>query len=171
MIVVVACAGGGFSPAAPVLADVHAGDFTGEFGMLFRISDSHLRLPGHEMPGIHFHPAKADRGDHCGMPSSHSSSAMGVTAACGIFLGYDHPVFIVALVFTLIVMYDAANVRLESGKHAEIINDLVDFARTHKEFDAEKLKEIIGHEPFEVLMGALLGIVVAVVYFKVFYIM
>ncbi|MEX1376372.1 MAG: divergent PAP2 family protein [Eubacteriales bacterium] len=101
-----------------------------------------------------------------GMPSSHSSSTMGATAACGIFLGFDSPIFIIAFVFTMIVMYDAANVRLESGKHAEIINDLVDFARTHKEFDAEQLKEIIGHEPFEVLMGALLGITIAVVYFS-----
>ena len=106
-----------------------------------------------------------------GMPSSHSSSTVGLATACGIFLGFDNPIFIVSLVFSLVVMYDAANVRLESGKHAEIINDLVDFARTHKEFDAEKLKEIIGHEPFEVLMGALLGIAVAVVYFKLFYMM
>ncbi len=106
-----------------------------------------------------------------GMPSSHSSSTMGVTVACGIMLGFDHPIFIVALVFSLVVMYDATNVRLESGKHAEIINDLVEYVRVHKEFDAEQLKEIIGHEPFEVLMGALLGIAVAVVYFKVFYLM
>lgn len=103
-----------------------------------------------------------------GMPSSHSSSTMGATTACGILLGFDNPLFIVAFIFTMVVMYDAANVRLEAGKHAEIINDLVDFARTHKEFDAEQLKEIIGHQPFEVLMGALLGISVAVVYFNVF---
>ena len=103
-----------------------------------------------------------------GMPSSHSSATMGVTAACGMMLGFDNPLFIVAAVFTSIVMYDAANVRLESGKHAEIINDLVDFVRTHKEFDAEQLKEIIGHEPFEVLMGALLGVAVAIIYFNVF---
>lgn len=103
-----------------------------------------------------------------GMPSSHSSSTMGLTAACGIMLGFDSPVFIVAFVFTMVVMYDAANVRLQTGKHAEIINDLVDYVRIHKEFDADELKEIIGHEPFEVLMGALLGIVVAVTYFNLF---
>lgn len=104
-----------------------------------------------------------------GMPSSHSSSTMGITVACGMMLGFDSPISIIAFVFTMIVMYDAANVRLESGKHAEIINDLVDFARTHKEFDAEQLKEIIGHEPFEVLMGALLGISIAIVYFSVIF--
>jgi len=101
-----------------------------------------------------------------GMPSSHSSSTMGATVASGIFLGFDSPIFLIAFVFTMIVMYDAANVRLESGKHAEIINDLVDFVRDNNDFDAEKLKEIIGHEPFEVLMGAVLGIAVAVAYFK-----
>ncbi len=103
-----------------------------------------------------------------GMPSSHSSSTMGLTAACGIMLGFDSPVFIVAFVFTMVVMYDAANVRLQTGKHAEIINDLVEYVRIHKEFDADELKEIIGHEPFEVLMGALLGIIVAVTYFNLF---
>lgn len=103
-----------------------------------------------------------------GMPSSHSSSTMGLTAACGIMLGFDSAVFIVALIFTLVVMYDAANVRLQAGKHAEIINDLVEYVRIHKEFDADELKEIIGHEPFEVLMGALLGIAVAVAYFNIF---
>ena len=103
-----------------------------------------------------------------GMPSSHSSSTVGMAAACGITLGFDNPLFIVAFIFSMIVMYDASNVRLESGKHAEIINDLVDFVRDHNEFDAEQLKEIIGHEPFEVLMGALLGIAVAITYFKVF---
>lgn len=103
-----------------------------------------------------------------GMPSSHSSSTMGLTAACGIMLGFDSPVFIIAFVFTMVVMYDAANVRLQTGKHAEIINDLVEYVRIHKEFDADELKEIIGHEPFEVLMGALLGIIVAVTYFNLF---
>ncbi len=103
-----------------------------------------------------------------GMPSSHSSSTLGATVACGIITGFDNPITIIAFIFTLVVMYDAANVRLESGKHAEIINDLVEFTRTHNEFDAEKLKEIIGHEPFEVLMGALLGASVAVVYLKIF---
>ena len=101
-----------------------------------------------------------------GMPSSHSSSTMGATVAAGIFMGFDSPVFLIAFVFTMVVMYDAANVRLESGKHAEIINDLVDFVRDNNDFDAEKRKEIIGHEPFEVLMGAVLGIAVAAAYFK-----
>lgn len=103
-----------------------------------------------------------------GMPSSHSSSTMGLTTSCGIMLGFDSPVFIVALVFTMVVMYDAANVRLQTGKHAEIINDLVEYVRIHKEFDADELKEIIGHEPFEVLMGALLGIAMAVLYFNIY---
>ncbi len=49
-------------------------------------------------------------------------------------------------------------------KHAEVINDLVEYVREHNEFNADELKEIIGHEPLEVLMGAVLGIAVAVVY-------
>lgn len=99
-----------------------------------------------------------------GMPSSHSSTVVGITAVVGILHGFDTAVFMVALVFAGIVMYDAANVRYQSGKHAEVINDLVEYVREHNEFNADELKEIIGHEPLEVLMGAVLGIAVAVVY-------
>jgi acid phosphatase family membrane protein YuiD len=61
-------------------------------------------------------------------------------------------------------MYDAAGVRYETGKQATIINFLIEEIKEHQEFHVEKLKELIGHRPIEVLMGALLGVAVSVVY-------
>jgi acid phosphatase family membrane protein YuiD len=82
----------------------------------------------------------------------------------GLVYGFDSPIFGLALVFSLIVMYDAAGVRYETGKQATIINFLMEEIREHNEIHMEKLKELIGHRPIEVLMGALLGIVVSVAY-------
>ena len=90
-----------------------------------------------------------------GMPSSHTSMIMSATATIGILEGFTTPLFGLALVFSLIVMYDAAGVRYETGKQATIINYLMEEIREHKEFHMEKLKELIGHRPIEVLMGAL----------------
>jgi len=100
-----------------------------------------------------------------GMPSSHSSAAMGVTVSIGLTNGFTSAIFVLALVFTLIVMYDAAGVRRETGRQAEIIKDMVEkFFTEHEQLTFKKLKELIGHKPIEVLMGAFLGIAVAIVY-------
>ncbi len=99
-----------------------------------------------------------------GMPSSHTSVIMSATSTIGLLQGFDTPIFALAMIFSAIVMYDAAGVRYETGKQATIINFLMEEIREHKEFHVEKLKELIGHRPIEVLMGALLGIAVAVVY-------
>lgn len=99
-----------------------------------------------------------------GMPSSHTATIISATATIGIIYGYDIAIFALALVFSLIVMYDAAGVRYETGKQATLINFLVEEIREHKEFHVEKLKELIGHKPIEVLVGAILGIGVSVLY-------
>lgn len=105
-----------------------------------------------------------------GMPSSHSSTALGVTVSIGLTNGFDSSIFILALVFSLIVMYDAAGVRRETGRQAEILNDLVEkFFTEHEQLTFKKLKELIGHKPIEVLLGALLGIAVAIVYCALYF--
>ncbi len=99
-----------------------------------------------------------------GMPSSHSSSVVALAIACGIYAGLDSPVFAIAFVLSGVVMIDASGVRYETGKQAIIIKQI-----TKKLFsdDAEEinsgLKELVGHTPFQVLMGAALGIVVSFV--------
>ena len=64
MVVVIARVGGRFSPSTPEPTGIDTGDIASELGMLLGIPDSHLRLPGHEMPWIHVHPVKANRGNH-----------------------------------------------------------------------------------------------------------
>ena len=96
-----------------------------------------------------------------GMPSSHSSFVMGLSTAIGLMEGWDSSVYAVSLVFSLIVMYDASGVRRSVGKQAMIINHMItDFYKTHK-IKEEKLKELVGHTPYEVFAGALLGIIFA----------
>ncbi len=99
-----------------------------------------------------------------GMPSSHSAAVVGLCIACAIGEGLSSPVFAISFVLAGVVMIDASGVRYETGKQAIIIKQI-----TKKLFsdDAESinsgLKELVGHTPFQVIMGALLGVVTAVV--------
>lgn len=100
-----------------------------------------------------------------GMPSSHSSTVVSLAIATGISYGVDSTLFAIALIFAIVVMYDATGVRRETGKQAVILNRLLldnSFSWTGKEFE-KKLKEYVGHNPFQVLMGAILGIFIAVI--------
>ena len=100
-----------------------------------------------------------------GMPSSHSSTVCAlVTATCFEF-GPGSFEFAMAAIFAIIVMYDAMGVRRETGIQAKILNDMLkifeDMGRS--EISAhDKLKEFVGHTPLQVLIGALLGILIAV---------
>ncbi|MGB3366084.1 MAG: divergent PAP2 family protein [Acidaminobacteraceae bacterium] len=99
-----------------------------------------------------------------GMPSSHSSSVMGMSTAIGILDGYDSPIYGFAIILSLVVMYDASGVRRSVGKQAIIINKMIiDFYENHH-IKEGRLKELVGHTPYEVLAGAALGIVVANLY-------
>lgn len=100
-----------------------------------------------------------------GMPSSHSSTVVSLAIATGISYGVDSTLFAIALIIAIVVMYDATGVRRETGKQAVILNRLLldnPFSWTGKEFE-KKLKEYVGHSPFQVLMGAILGILIAVI--------
>lgn len=100
-----------------------------------------------------------------GMPSSHSSTVVSLAIATGISYGVDSTLFAISLIFAIVVMYDATGVRRETGKQAVILNRLLldnPFSWTGKEFE-KKLKEYVGHSPFQVLMGAILGILIAVI--------
>ncbi len=96
-----------------------------------------------------------------GMPSSHSSFVMGLSTAVGLTHGWDSGLFAVAIVISLIVMYDASGVRRAVGKQAIIINNMIDDLYHHKPITNERLKELVGHTPVEVFAGAVLGIVMA----------
>lgn len=96
-----------------------------------------------------------------GMPSSHTAAVMALSTSIGRMYGWDSPIFAVSLCFALVVMYDAAGVRRAAGNQAKILNLIIEDIAHNKPLENEKLKELIGHTPKEVLAGAILGIVVA----------
>lgn len=96
-----------------------------------------------------------------GMPSSHTAFVMALSTSIGRMYGWDSAIFAVSLCFTLIVMYDAAGVRRAAGNQAKIINMIIEDLAHNKPITDEKLKELIGHTPKEVIAGAVLGIAVA----------
>ena len=99
-----------------------------------------------------------------GMPSSHSSITMSLTMSIGFVHGFDSALFAVSMILTFVVMYDASGVRRSAGQQAAILNKLFEDWE-HGEFNNtyKKLKELLGHTPLEVLAGAILGILIAVI--------
>lgn len=100
-----------------------------------------------------------------GMPSSHSSFVIGLANSIGLTEGYHSTMFALSFVFALVVMYDAAGVRQSVGQQAVILNQLFDMSDKQGKVwkDYAKLKELVGHTPVEVFLGALLGIVLSTV--------
>jgi len=96
-----------------------------------------------------------------GMPSSHSALVAAVAHAIGLFVGFETPLFALALTLAIIVIYDATGIRRQAGKQAEIINAMItDLARGHPLKEAQ-LREVLGHTPLEALAGMLLGVATA----------
>ncbi|MDX1921101.1 MAG: divergent PAP2 family protein [Candidatus Caenarcaniphilales bacterium] len=94
-----------------------------------------------------------------GMPSSHSAMVTSLVTSIGIVEGWNTPVFALAVCFALIVMYDASGVRRSVGIQATILNQMiVELNNDNPELQFNRIKEFIGHTPFEVLAGATLGI-------------
>lgn len=93
-----------------------------------------------------------------GMPSSHSATMTATTLAIGLFSGFDHPAFALAVAISMIVIYDAAGVRREAGYHAVIINRMIDEYVKVPLVNQRKLKEMIGHTPLEVVGGIMSGL-------------
>jgi acid phosphatase family membrane protein YuiD len=97
-----------------------------------------------------------------GMPSSHSCLVTSTAMAVGLHIGFDNPLFAVAAAFTMVVVYDAAGVRRQAGMQAQKINILVEELLQGHPISEQRLREVIGHTPLEVLGGVLLGLIVAV---------
>ncbi len=96
-----------------------------------------------------------------GMPSSHSAFVCACAAAMGYMYGWTSPNFTLAAVLAIVVMYDAANVRKAAGEQAKILNYIMDhWTEMRPALFGKELKEFLGHTPFQVLMGCLLGIAV-----------
>ncbi|MDP2945464.1 MAG: divergent PAP2 family protein [Atribacterota bacterium] len=96
-----------------------------------------------------------------GMPSTHSALSVCVAVTIGLKEGWDSPLFALAIVIAFIIMADAAGVRRETGEQAKVLNKIIlEFFEERKIRD-KNLKELVGHTPFEVIVGAFIGIVMA----------
>ena len=97
-----------------------------------------------------------------GMPSSHSSTVTALATSVGIISGTSSVVFAVSVCLASIVMYDAAGLRRAAGKMAAVLNQITeDLYTSHPEKFPARMRELLGHTPVEVIMGALLGFALA----------
>ena len=100
-----------------------------------------------------------------GMPSSHSATVLALATSCLIMYGVNSPYCAISAVFAFIVMNDAASVRYQTGEQSKVINRMVKevFPDTDEENPPPNLKELVGHTPLQIAMGAVVGVLVAVV--------
>jgi acid phosphatase family membrane protein YuiD len=103
--------------------------------------------------------------DPGGMPSSHAAIVMGLTSAVGRVDGAGSGPFAIALIFSFVVMYDAQGVRRAAGRQAAVLNRLVEDMFQMRGIQEDRLRELLGHTPIEVLVGGALGIVVGLLPF------
>lgn len=97
-----------------------------------------------------------------GMPSAHSALVAALATGIGQTMGWASSEFAIAVVFAVIVMYDAAGVRQAAGKQARILNQIIDeFFQEDHHFNEDRLKELLGHTPFQVIAGSILGIFIS----------
>jgi len=102
-----------------------------------------------------------------GMPSSHSALIVAITHGIGLSVGFGTPLFALAFAISMIVIYDATGIRRQAGKHAELINAMINDLAAGNPLKEEQLREVLGHTPLEALGGIVLGLVVAQVIWMV----
>jgi acid phosphatase family membrane protein YuiD len=98
-----------------------------------------------------------------GMPSSHTALVLSLTTVIGSKRGINSPEFAISAIFSAVVMYDATGVRRAAGRQARVLNRIVDDLFHAEGLKEERLRELLGHTPVEVIAGGLLGFLVAVV--------
>jgi acid phosphatase family membrane protein YuiD len=96
-----------------------------------------------------------------GMPSSHSALVTAMATRVGMDYGMQSGLFAVALIFAAVVVYDAAGVRRAVSHQARILNRLLEEVIEYQRFNEKRLLELLGHTPFEVFVGLLLGLITA----------
>lgn len=99
-----------------------------------------------------------------GMPSSHSAVVTSIATMIGKTQGIDSPIFALAMFFAFVVMYDAAGVRRAAGKQAKLLNKLVETPGLSNIQVQEKLVEVLGHTPMQVIVGATIGVTVGLIF-------
>ena len=98
------------------------------------------------------------------MPSSHTAIVVSLTTLIGKNVGVETPLFALSLIVSLVVMYDAAGVRRAAGKQATLLNKIVQTPGLTGLEVQEKLVEVLGHTPLQVVVGAIIGIIVGLIF-------
>lgn len=98
-----------------------------------------------------------------GMPSSHSAIVISLATLVGKYQGVDTPIFAVSLILAAVVMYDACGIRRAAGKQAALLNKIIATPGLTGLQVSEKLVEVLGHTPFQVLVGALIGVIAGLI--------
>ena len=98
------------------------------------------------------------------MPSSHSAFVCSLATVIGFNAGFDSALFAFASIFAFVTMYDAAGVRLQAGRQAQLLNVIVERIKDKHSITPIKLKEFIGHKPMEVYAGAILGVIIGIIF-------
>ena len=98
-----------------------------------------------------------------GMPSSHTAFVIALVTSVGKYTGINNAAFAIAAAFALVTMYDATGVRRAAGEQAKILNYMMDNWKNAPQMFQKNLKELIGHTPVQVIAGAVLGVLIAVI--------
>lgn len=98
-----------------------------------------------------------------GMPSSHSAVVTCLATMVGKSQGIETPIFAVSVVFAFVVMYDAAGIRRAAGKQAKLLNKIIETPGLSGVQVSERLVEVLGHTPTQVVVGAIIGIIVGLI--------
>lgn len=96
-----------------------------------------------------------------GMPSSHSALVAGIAHGIGLAQGFESPIFALGLTLAIVVIYDATGIRRQAGRHAKLLNTMIDELAAGHPLKNEQLLEFLGHTPLEAIAGTLLGIACA----------
>jgi len=103
-----------------------------------------------------------------GLPSSHAAGVTALASSVGLYAGFNSGVFAIVLLFAVVVLSDAQGVRRASGKQAEILNKILDDIYWKKKIQEDRLKELLGHTPIEILAGVAIGIFVSLLCYRPF---
>ncbi|HUY55849.1 MAG TPA: divergent PAP2 family protein [Candidatus Nanopelagicaceae bacterium] len=95
-----------------------------------------------------------------GMPSSHTAMTVCLTTILARRLGTGSPLFAAAAILTVVVVYDATGVRRAAGQQGLILNQMIEDLRSNLGLRYERVRELFGHTPFQVLAGVILGFVI-----------
>ncbi len=101
-----------------------------------------------------------------GMPSTHSAAVVSLVICVGKELGSSSPFFALSVVFALITMFDAQTWRRSIGFQAKILNKIMVDFQEGKKLREDRLRELVGHTPIEVLMGALVGVAITFILYS-----